>query len=329
MAKSGQKKSFLKHVPRPGDDVMAKFYGGNKSPAKTSRKPSARSAAKSATRSADQPDSAALQVVSGRQGAPAAAARVVSLRCDQIRPDPQQPRKTFEAGALEELAESMRLHGQLQPALVRPDPNGDEYILIAGERRWRACMLAERPALDAIVHDVDAVRAFEMALAENVQRDSLLPLEEARAYQHLAEVRKISQSELARLLGIDRRRVSEKLALLQLSEEVQSLLETNPPLLPEGHAVLLTRAPEHVDVVPLAKRCAAEGWSVRRLRDALKTARPASSPRPTLFENVRMTLNRRGGFTLTVRARSRDEVEKTIAELEEKIRDLRSSFLAG
>jgi ParB family chromosome partitioning protein len=247
----------------------------------------------------------------------------VALPVGEIDPDPDQPRKHFDQAALEELAESLRTHGQIQPIVVRPV--GDRYVLIAGERRWRAAKLANLPTLQANIRRVDAQKAFELAVAENVQRDSLLPTEEARAYARIMEQRALRQADLARVLGVDRRRVSEKLSLLRLPDEVLVLLSARADNFSEKHAQLLAAAPEGTNVVELARRCVDEGWSVARLRSALDRSKAPSRP-PTLFRNVQLNVNKRGGFSLTVRARSREEVMRTLDELRNVIRELEGSF---
>src|SRR5262249_35132416 len=133
-----------------------------------------------------------------------------------------------------------------------------------------------------------------------------------------------SQADVARSLGIDRRRVSEKLLLLELPEEVLETLSARADTFTERHARLLAQSDRKTDV-RLAKRCAEASWSTRRL--ALELARhPHQSDSPRLFENVHYSLNKRGGFTLTVRARSSQEVARTICDLESKLAELRAAF---
>lgn len=248
-----------------------------------------------------------------------------TLPLEHVVPDPQQPRKTFDPAALDELADSIREYGLLQPVVVRP-ADDDRYIIVAGERRWRACKLAGKTSVDAKILRIDAMRAFEIALAENVQRDSLLPLEEAAAYGRLMEERSLRQADVARLVGVDRRRVSDKLALLRLPPDVQALVSGRQDNLSEGHALVLVTAPADLDILHLARRCIEDGWSVQRLRSAVAEQQTGRET-PKLFQNVRMNVNRRGGFTLMVRARSRDEVETTLAELRGTIATLEQSFL--
>jgi ParB family chromosome partitioning protein len=224
--------------------------------------------------------------------------------------------------AIEELADSIRKHGLLQPILVRRQAG--RYVIVAGERRYRACKLLGRESIAARVLEVSSEESLGIAIAENVHRDSLLPLEEARAYECLMTTQSMRQADIARNLGIDRRRISEKLKLLMLPGAVQALLSGQPDNFSEAHALVLATAQDE-DVVALARKCTHGGWSVQRLKNHLATKHAANGPR--LFENIRVNMNRRGGFSMTVRARSRDEVEQAIGNVEAALASLRKSFL--
>jgi ParB family chromosome partitioning protein len=149
---------------------------------------------------------------------------ILSLSVAMLEPDPAQPRKTFDQVKLQELAESLKLHGQLQPVIVRRAPVAGRYQLVAGERRWRACKLA----------GIDRIRAVEIAeresgtyvreaqLVENVQREDMSPLETAESYRSLLLLWGVSQAELARRLAVDKSTVSRALALLQAPQETQA-----------------------------------------------------------------------------------------------------------
>ncbi len=260
-------------------------------------------------------------------------APTVILPIASIDPDPEQPRKTFKPEYIEELGRSIKEDGLLQPILVRPNDLVDgRYLIVAGECRWRACKGIARTTIECKIRRVSAATAFRLALIENVQRDSLLPLEEAQAYAHLMETQSLNQSDLARQLGVDRRRVSEKLSLLQLPNATQSFLSSRADTFSERHGLLLASAPEHVNVELLAERCVAEGWSTRRLEQKLSDLRNTIRPVPLLpeqpkFQNVRLELRQRGGFNLVARARNVNEVESTITELEQVIASLRKTLL--
>jgi ParB family chromosome partitioning protein len=219
----------------------------------------------------------------------------------------------------DELSRSIKEHGLLQPVLLRREH--DRLVLIAGERRWRACKLLDKVTMQARILSVDPATAFEMALAENVQRDSLLPLDEARAYQRLVEQSTGGQSAVARRLGINIRRISEKLSLLRLPAAVQALLAQPGTALSDSHAILLAAASDTIDVSSLAMRCVDEGWSIRTLRRALLPRNRVLEPREA--ENLQLDLNSRGGFTLRIIARTQNDVAGAITALEETLEELR------
>ena len=233
--------------------------------------------------------------------------------------------RTFDEATLDALAKSIKEHGQLQPVLLRRE--NERLILVAGERRWRACKLLGRPTMQARILGVDGSTAFEIALAENVQRDSLLPLEEARAYHRLLDGSG-GQGAVARRLGIDFRRVSEKLALPRLPQGVQDLLVRSENALDESHAILLASVADGpVSITSLAMRCVEEGWSLRTLRRALQPRERIPEARVT--ENLQLDLNRRGGFMLKVCARTQNDVADAIAAVEKTLLELREKLAAS
>ncbi|MGA7094648.1 MAG: ParB/RepB/Spo0J family partition protein, partial [Candidatus Cybelea sp.] len=158
----------------------------------------------------------------------------------EITPNPFQPRKSFEAGALDELKTSIAEYGVLVPIIVRRRDEG--YELIAGERRWRACAALLRPTIPAIVRASDDRQTLEFAIVENLQRENLNPLEEAAGFQHLMDEYGMTQEELARRLGKSRPAVANGLRLLGLSDAIKVLLVGGR--LSAGHARALLAAPE-------------------------------------------------------------------------------------
>jgi len=177
-----------------------------------------------------------------------------------IDPNPDQPRRRFDEDALAALAGSVRERGVVQPVLVRPLPGG-RYQLVAGERRWRAAALAEQAEVPAIVRHHDDATSLEVALVENVARQDLNPVEEARACAALVEELSLTKGEVGRRIGRSRVAVSNLIRLLDLPDEALGLLESGR--LSEGHGRALLMAPDHGDRRRLA-RAAAEGrWSVR------------------------------------------------------------------
>lgn len=165
--------------------------------------------------------------------------RLQEVDLDAIRPNPRQPRADFDDASLEELAASMRAHGVLQPLIVRAVGTG--YELVAGERRWRAARLAGLRTVPTIVRDADDREVAEMALIENLQREDLTPLEEARAYRTLIDVHGLSQEEIAQAVGKSRSAVANALRLLTLEEDLQEMVQRGE--LSEGHARALLGAP--------------------------------------------------------------------------------------
>jgi ParB family chromosome partitioning protein len=184
------------------------------------------------------------------------------LAIELIAPNPHQPRRNFDDEALRGLADSLRARGVLQPILVRPKPGGS-YELIAGERRWRAAQLAGFDLIPALVRPRDDAESLELALIENMAREDLNPVEEARACAALVEELGLSREEVGLRVGRSRVAVSNLLRLLDLPDEALELLERGE--LSEGHGRALLLATDHDARRSLARRAAAEQWSVRTL----------------------------------------------------------------
>ena len=196
---------------------------------------------------------------------------------DLIAPNPKQPRHAFDQASLEALAGSLRERGLLQPVLVRPVAGGT-YELVAGERRWRAAKLAGLETIPALIRDRDDAEALEAALIENMAREDLNPVEEARACAALVEELGLTRESVGLRVGRSRVAVTNLMRLLDLPDDVLALLERGD--LSEGHGRALLLAADHGDRSRLARSSVAEGWSVRmletRARDA--NARSASPP---------------------------------------------------
>ena len=205
------------------------------------------------------------------------------LPLDRIRPNPHQPRKTFELGALEELADSIRRHGVLQPIVVRPQ--GDGYEIVSGERRWRASQAAGRATIPATVRaDVTDEQMLELALVENLQRQDLDPMERAEGYQALMQTLHLTQEEVAVRVGLKRATVANHLRLLDLPDVAQGAVRRG--LISMGHARALLGLGEPAQVLQLVGRIAREDLSVREVercvRDMARSAAKggALSPPP-------------------------------------------------
>ena len=196
-----------------------------------------------------------------------------------IAPNPRQPRRDFDEGALVQLADSLRERGVLQPVLLRPVPGGT-YELIAGERRWRAAQLADFDTVPALVRPHDDAESLELALIENMAREDLNPVEEARACALLVEELGLTREDVGRRVGRSRVAVSNLLRLLDLPDEVLELLAAGH--LSEGHGRALLTASDHETRRSLARLAVQEGWSVRqteaRARDNGRRAAPRRAP---------------------------------------------------
>ena len=191
------------------------------------------------------------------------------LSVELISANPRQPRRHFDDTALGALAESLRTRGVLQPILVRPIPGG-RYELIVGERRWRAAKLAGLELIPSLVRPRDDAESLELALIENMAREDLNPVEEARACAGLVEELGLSREEVGLRVGRSRVAVSNLLRLLDLPDEALQLLESGA--LSEGHGRALLLATGHDARRALARQAAAEGWAVRTLEQAARTA---------------------------------------------------------
>jgi ParB family chromosome partitioning protein len=189
-----------------------------------------------------------------------------------IDPNPNQPRRSFDEEALLGLAESIRSRGLIQPVLVRPLPNG-RYELVAGERRWRAARIAELDTVPALVRYHDDATSLELALIENMAREDLNPVEEARACAALVEELGLTREEVGLRISRSRVAVSNLIRLLELPDEALEYLEREQ--LTEGHGRALLLAPENADRRSLARRAVSERWSVRELEARARAAAAA------------------------------------------------------
>jgi ParB family chromosome partitioning protein len=199
------------------------------------------------------------------------------LPVELIRPNPRQPRRQFDESALVGLADSLKERGVLQPVLVRPIPGGT-YELIAGERRWRAARLAGFDTIPAVVRPHDDEESLELALIENMAREDLNPVEEARACSLLTDELGLTREELGRRIGRSRVAVSNLMRLLDLPDDVLDLLVGGR--LSEGHGKALLMAPDHGDRRRLARTAAEAGWTVRETETRAREAAGRDEPRP-------------------------------------------------
>jgi len=203
---------------------------------------------------------------------------LVDLAVVDIKPNPFQPRRDVDPAALEELKASIRQAGLLQPVVVRPVPGGDGFELIAGERRLRACQALGWERIPAVKRDVDDRTALTLALIENLQRDDLSPVDEARGYERLIAEFSLAQQDVADAVGRDRSTVANALRLLKLPVAVLTMLHGGE--LSVGHARALLALDDPKTVTTLAREAVSQGLSVREVEDRVRGGRaPVRRPR--------------------------------------------------
>ena len=265
-----------------------------------------------------------LEVLVG--GLEPAASELLELPVDAIHANPKQPRKRFDGEAGSGLAESVRRQGVIQPLLVRPRAAGG-YELIAGERRWRAAREAGRATVPVVVREADDRDSLVLGLIENVAREQLTPVEEARAYAALLDEFGLALGEVAERVGRSKPSVSNRIRLLDLPDDVLGMLERGQ--LTEGHARAVLAVPDHDGRRRLAREIVQKGLSVRAAEQRAKWAGAKQKPRaratpvdPALAARVREALEQLTGFRVKV-GRNRVEIafadEHELAELAEAL----------
>jgi ParB family chromosome partitioning protein len=264
-------------------------------------------------------------------GEGSASGGVLSVPVEKIVPNPRQPRSHLGAASLEELAASIKEYGVIQPLLVSRDDVGDKYVLIAGERRWQASILAGLGEVPVIVRQTTDQQRLELALIENVQRADLNPLEVANAYRQLSEDFRLSHDEIADRVGKSRVAVTNTLRLLRLPESIQqALVDGN---ISEGHArALLALASPQAQIAALQTVLAKEltvrqtEELVRRLSGEKTVPRPRPSPTPGVIEleerlrtslgtRVSLKVGKKGSGALTLYYYSDEELNALLARL--------------
>lgn len=215
-----------------------------------------------------------------------------TLNINEIIPNKEQPRKTFDQTALEELADSIRQHGVLQPLLVRPLPNG-AYQLVAGERRWRASRLAGLKEVPVIIKELTDTEAMEIAIIENLQREDLNPIEEAEGLQTLIDKCGFTQEEVATSVGKSRPAITNALRLLKLPEDVREM--TKKGEISAGHARALLSFDNQALMQEVAAKIVSDKLTVRdveKLAKRPKTAETKKAPRrrDSIYDEVELSL---------------------------------------
>ena len=236
-----------------------------------------------------------LELLVGGPGEP----ELAHLPVETIHANPRQPRKRFDHEATSALADSIRSQGLVQPVVVRPREAGG-FELIAGERRWRAAREAGLPTVPALVRDADDRETLLLGLVENVAREELSAVEEARAYALLLDEFELSLGDLAERVGKAKPTVSNRLRLLELPDDVLGLVERGE--LSEGHARAVLAVPDHEGRRRLARQIVRRGMSVRAAERAARWAGAKTKPRkvptvdPALAERARKAAERLTGF---------------------------------
>jgi ParB family transcriptional regulator, chromosome partitioning protein len=237
---------------------------------------------------------------------------LAQLPVDAIHPNPRQPRRRFDQEATSGLAESIRSQGVVQPILVRPREDGG-WELIAGERRWRAAREAGVATVPAVVRQADDRDSLLLALVENVAREQLSPVEEARAYAALVDEFALSLGDVAERVGRSKPSVSNRLRLLELPDDVLGMVERGE--LSEGHARAVLAVPDHEGRRRLARQVVRQGLSVRAAERAARWAGAKQKPRakaapvdPALAARAREAVRRLTGYESRVTG-SRIEIE--------------------
>ena len=206
-----------------------------------------------------------------------AAQEKATLRLSQIEPDKNQPRKVFEKEALEQLAASIREHGLIQPIIVAPHGEG-RYRIIAGERRWRACRLAELEEIPVLIREYSPQEVSEISLIENLQREDLNPIEEAMGYRNLMETYGLTQEQIAQKVSKSRPAITNAMRLLALPEQILDFLKTGE--LSAGHARALLSLEDQDTQLALANKIIIESLNVRQAEELVKKSKKAPAEKP-------------------------------------------------
>jgi len=243
--------------------------------------------------------------------------RAIEISVDRLSPNPFQPRRSLTEEGLEQLAESIRHHGILQPIVVRP--SGDGYQLIAGERRWRAAQIAGLQRIPAVVRELDDPSMVQVALIENLQREDLNPIEEASAYRRLMDEFNMTQEQLSSTIGRSRPAIANAVRLLNLPTEIQRAVEERK--LSEGHARCLLAISDQEDQLKVAAQIIANGLNVRQAEGLVRgttrdVSRETIRKRTSEDDPDAVRLTQRLGERLGTRVKLSGSVRKGKLEIE-------------
>lgn len=214
--------------------------------------------------------------------------KIVMIDIRKIRPNPVQPRKSFNRESLDELANSIKEHGVIQPVILKPGSNG--YILVAGERRVRAAKIAELTKVPAIIRDYNSIYLAELAIMENLQREDLSSIEEALAFKNAIDILKLTHEELGTKIGKSRSYVTNVIGLLNLPASVIDLV--NAGKISMGHARSLSKLKDQKEIVLLVERVIKENLTVRELESIIRQHKKNEDYRTISKELRDFTINR-------------------------------------
>jgi ParB family chromosome partitioning protein len=246
-------------------------------------------------------------------GAGESAPGALQVAVDAIEPNPYQPRREFDEAQLAELADSIRTHGLIQPLTVKREGKG--WLLIAGERRWRAAKQAGLATVPVIERDADPQQMLAVAIIENVQRADLDPIESALAYRRLMDEFELTQHEVARLVGKSRPAVANMMRLLGLCDDVRGLIAAGH--LGEGHGRALLGVSDEAEQLRFARRAITESWTVRRTEAAVRewSERMADGPAAGSAASTRDASPRESDPDTLAAARALEEALGTKVEI--------------
>jgi ParB family chromosome partitioning protein len=250
----------------------------------------------------------------------------VTLKISEIEPNKDQPRTDFDDNALSELAESIAQHGVLQPLLVRPLMYGG-YQIVAGERRYRASRMAGLTEVPVVIRELDDRETMELALIENLQRENLSPIEEAKGYKTLMDTYGFTQEQVSSSVGKSRSAVANALRLLNLPPEIVAMVSDGS--LSQGHARTLLGLNNKDNIVDIAKEIIEKDISVRQTEKLVKLYNnppkekaPASEPKSNFFKEVELALNENLGRKVSVNKKGEGGVLTVEFYSEEDLKDL-------
>ena len=216
----------------------------------------------------------------------ATSKEIDSVELDKILPNPNQPRKNFDEEGLKELASSIKVHGIIQPLVLNDNGDGT-YLIIAGERRFRAAKIAGLKSVPVIIKNYTDKQIKEISIIENLQREDLNPIEAARAIKQLMEEYKLTQEAVSERIGKSRSNIANTLRLLSLYPEVLDMIEKGT--LSAGHARALVVVDNHLDQIKLANQAVKDKWNVRDLERAVKRLNhPDSKTRPKAEQSLEL-----------------------------------------